>query len=142
MQRRAESNSITAELPRSATQQRRWILAPREELNVGAIGWSEICGSECVARLLLRKGFHSLEEVENFLRPRLSSLTDPFLLPEMRAAVHRYNPDGTGHEVIATGLRNTVGLRFYPGTTQLWATVEERNDAPDAGKGGTKVRKG
>src|SRR3954451_9152400 len=51
--------------------------------------------------------------------------------PEMRAAVHRYNPDGTGHEVIATGLRNTVGLRFYPGTTQLWATVEERNDAPN-----------
>lgn len=51
--------------------------------------------------------------------------------PPMRAAVHRYNPDGTGHEVIATGLRNTVGLRFYPGTTQLWATVEERNDAPN-----------
>lgn len=51
--------------------------------------------------------------------------------PEMRAAVHRYNPDGTGHEMIATGLRNTVGLRFYPGTTQLWATVEERNDAPN-----------
>src|SRR5262245_57841393 len=50
--------------------------------------------------------------------------------PEMRAAVHRYNPDGTGHEVIATGLRNTIGLRFYPGTTQLWATVQERNDAP------------
>jgi glucose/arabinose dehydrogenase len=49
--------------------------------------------------------------------------------PGMRAAVHRFNPDGTGHEVIATGLRNTVGLRFYPGTTQLWSTVEERNDA-------------
>src|SRR5262245_37230329 len=39
--------------------------------------------------------------------------------PEMRAAIHRYNPDGTGHEVIATGLRNTVGLRFYPGSNQL-----------------------
>ncbi len=51
--------------------------------------------------------------------------------PELRGAVHRYNPDGTGHEVIATGLRNTVGLRLYPGTTQLWATVEERNDAPN-----------
>jgi glucose/arabinose dehydrogenase len=51
--------------------------------------------------------------------------------PEMRAAVHRYNPDGKGHEAIATGLRNTVGLRFYPGTTQLWATVQERNDAPN-----------
>src|SRR4051812_21896929 len=51
--------------------------------------------------------------------------------PELRAAVHRYNPDGTGHEVIATGLRNTVGLRFYPGSTRLWATVEERTDAAD-----------
>ncbi len=51
--------------------------------------------------------------------------------PEMRAAVHRFNPDGTGHEVISTGLRNTVGLRLVPGTTQLWATVEERNDAPN-----------
>jgi glucose/arabinose dehydrogenase len=50
--------------------------------------------------------------------------------PDMRAAVHRFNPDGTGHETIATGLRNTVGLRFYPGTTQLWASVEERTDAP------------
>ncbi len=50
--------------------------------------------------------------------------------PELRGAVHRYNPDGSGHEVIATGLRNTVGLRFYPGTTQLWATVEERSEAP------------
>jgi glucose/arabinose dehydrogenase len=51
--------------------------------------------------------------------------------PELRAAIHRYNPDGTGHEVVATGLRNTVGLRFYPGSTQLWATVEERTDAAD-----------
>jgi len=51
--------------------------------------------------------------------------------PEMRAlAVHRYNPDGTGHESIATGLRNTVGLRFYPGTTQLWATVESATTRP------------
>ena len=51
--------------------------------------------------------------------------------PEMRAAIHRYTPDGTGHEVVATGLRNTVGLRFYPGSNQLWATVQERTDAAD-----------
>jgi glucose/arabinose dehydrogenase len=51
--------------------------------------------------------------------------------PEMRAAINRYNPDGSGHEIIATGLRNTVGLRFYPGTTQMWATVEERNELGD-----------
>lgn len=51
--------------------------------------------------------------------------------PENRAAINRYNPDGTGHEIFATGLRNPVGLRFYPGTSQVWATVEERNDLGD-----------
>jgi glucose/arabinose dehydrogenase len=51
--------------------------------------------------------------------------------PENRAAINRYNPDGSGHEIFATGLRNTVGLRFYPGTTQMWATVEERNELGD-----------
>jgi len=69
--------------------QHRWILPPREDLNGGAIPWSEICASECIARLLFRKGFRSADEVQNFLRPRLSSLSDPFLLPQMRAAVPR-----------------------------------------------------
>ena len=69
--------------------QHRWIIAQPEDLKGGAISWSKVCGSECVARLLLRKGFHSLEEVENFLRPRLSLLSDPFLLPQMHAAVSR-----------------------------------------------------
>jgi single-stranded-DNA-specific exonuclease len=64
-------------------------LASREELNGGAISWSEICGSECIARLLSRKGFGCAEEVEKFLRPRLSALSDPFLLPQMHAAVSR-----------------------------------------------------
>src|SRR5207248_1199257 len=37
----------------------------------------------------MRKGFASAKEVEAFLRPRLSSLSDPFLLPNMQAAVDR-----------------------------------------------------
>src|SRR5215203_3271233 len=49
----------------------------------------------------------------------------------MRAAVHRYNPDGTGHETIATGLRNAVGMRFYPGTDDLWVSVHERDELGD-----------
>jgi len=75
--------------PPSFARQSRWILASREELNGTAIAWSEICGSECIARLLSRRGFGCAEEVEDFLRPRLSSLSDPFLLPQMRAAVAR-----------------------------------------------------
>jgi len=111
--------------------QHRWILAPREDLNGGAVAWSEICGSECVARLLSRKGFHSAEEVENFLRPRLSSLSDPFLLPQMDAAVSRilaaldrqerivlfgdYDVDG----VTSLALLNEM-LRAYGGTLELF----------------------
>ena len=88
-QSRVEGNPIGPETPGSFTRQSRWILAAREELNGGAIAWSEICGSECIARLLSRKGFRCAEEIEDFLRPRLSSLSDPFLLPQMGAAVSR-----------------------------------------------------
>jgi single-stranded-DNA-specific exonuclease len=69
--------------------QDRWILPPCENLNGGAIAWNEICPSECIARLLSRKGFRNTDEVQTFLRPRLSSLSDPFLLPQIPAAVAR-----------------------------------------------------
>ena len=80
--------------------QDRWILPPCENLNGGAIAWNEICGSECIARLLFRKEFRSTEEVQTFLRPRLSSLSDPFLLPQMRTAVARILGALDSHERI------------------------------------------
>src|SRR6266536_3340191 len=80
---------ISAKPPRSFTRQSRWIIAPAEELNGGEISWIEICGSACIARLLMRKGFANAPEVETFLRPRLSSLSDPLLLPNMQTAVDR-----------------------------------------------------
>jgi glucose/arabinose dehydrogenase len=49
----------------------------------------------------------------------------------MRAALHRFNPDGTGRETVATGLRNTIGLRWHPGTDDLWAAVQERDGLGD-----------
>ena len=42
-----------------------------------------------------------MEEVENFLRPRLSSLGDPFSLPQMRTAVSRILAALDQHERIA-----------------------------------------
>ena len=80
--------------------QDRWILPPYENLNGGAIAWNEICGSECIARLLFRKGFQSLDDVQSFLQPRLSSLSDPFLLPQMRTAVVRILAALDSHERI------------------------------------------
>ena len=48
-----------------------------------------------------------------------------------RAAINRYNPDGTGHEIFASGVRNVIGMRFYPGTQDLWAAVQERDGLGD-----------
>jgi glucose/arabinose dehydrogenase len=46
----------------------------------------------------------------------------------IRSTVSRANPDGSGLEIIATGLRNPVGLDFQPETGLLWATVNERDN--------------
>jgi single-stranded-DNA-specific exonuclease len=111
VQSRVDGNPIDAEAPKSFTRrnraeenptgaqsigkftrpQSRWVIAQPEELNADESGitWSEICASECIARLLLRKGFCCAEDVNAFLRPRLSSLSDPFFLPQMHAAVSR-----------------------------------------------------
>lgn len=48
-----------------------------------------------------------------------------------RAAINRYNPDGTGHEIFASGVRNVIGLRWYPSTDALWAAVQERDGLGD-----------
>lgn len=50
---------------------------------------------------------------------------------ERRAAVSRCNPDGTGCEIFASGLRNPVGLRLYPGADTVWVSVQERDDLGD-----------
>lgn len=50
---------------------------------------------------------------------------------EHRAAITRYNPDGSGREFIATGTRNPIGLDFYPGTDTLWAAIQERDGLGD-----------
>jgi glucose/arabinose dehydrogenase len=46
----------------------------------------------------------------------------------LRAAVVRYNLDGTGGRVFARGLRNSVGIAFNPATGALWATNNDRDD--------------
>ena len=48
-----------------------------------------------------------------------------------RAAINRYNLDGSGHEIFAAGLRNPIGMHWYPGTDTLWAAVQERDDLGD-----------
>ena len=47
-----------------------------------------------------------------------------------RAAVLRFNEDGSGKRVFASGLRNAVGLAVEPQTGALWAAQNERDELP------------
>jgi glucose/arabinose dehydrogenase len=48
-----------------------------------------------------------------------------------RAAVTRYNLDGSNPHTFATGLRNSVGMAFHPTTGELWANNNDRDDLSD-----------
>lgn len=55
--------------------------------------------------------------------------------PPIRAAISRYNPDGTGFELFATGIRNAVGIHWSPvlheEKKELWVTSHERDGLGD-----------
>ena len=69
----------------------------------------------------------------------ICAVEDPY------AAILRMNPDGSGREVYARGVRNTVGFDWHPQTGELWFTdngrdmlgddvpPDELNHAPRAG---------
>ncbi len=49
----------------------------------------------------------------------------------MRANILVINKDGSDLKVYASGLRNPVGMAWYPGTHTLWAAVNERDELGD-----------
>ncbi len=50
---------------------------------------------------------------------------------QRRAAMSRYNIDGSGGEIIATGLRNTVGFTWHPATKEIWGADNGRDNLGD-----------
>jgi glucose/arabinose dehydrogenase len=56
--------------------------------------------------------------------------------PDRYALISRINPDGSGYEVVARGVRNTVGFDWNPKSHELWFTDNGRdwlgdNQPPD-----------
>ena len=51
--------------------------------------------------------------------------------PEVRASVQEFAADGSGQRTFASGLRNPVGIAFYPGTNDLYVVVNERDGLGD-----------
>ena len=48
-----------------------------------------------------------------------------------RARIFEFNPDGTGQKVFAWGIRNPVGIKFRPGSNDLWMSTNERDELGD-----------
>lgn len=44
-----------------------------------------------------------------------------------RANILEVNPDGSNERIYASGLRNPVGMDWYPGSKTLWVAVNERD---------------
>lgn len=53
--------------------------------------------------------------------------------PGVHGHIRRYNADGTGMEIVARGVRNTVGFDWHPQTKELWFTDNGRDWAGENG---------
>jgi glucose/arabinose dehydrogenase len=50
---------------------------------------------------------------------------------DRRATIMQFNADGSGGRIYAKGLRNAVGFTWRPGTDELWATNNGRDNLGD-----------
>jgi single-stranded-DNA-specific exonuclease len=66
----------------------RWSPAPPQPLLAGQLA-SQLKISPLFAQCLINRGFSEPSAIQNFLQPRLKNLADPFLLPNMDAAIER-----------------------------------------------------
>src|ERR1017187_6989376 len=66
----------------------RWSSAPPQPLLAGQLA-SQLKISPLLSQCLLNRGFSEPSAIQQFLQPRLKNLADPFLLPNMDAAIAR-----------------------------------------------------
>ncbi|MBT8042734.1 MAG: DHH family phosphoesterase, partial [Pontiella sp.] len=106
-----------------------WTLPPADEPDAGRIAaQSEL--NPAIVRVLMQRGFHTAEQIADFINPRLSGLSDPYLLPDMEKAVDRiwkaidaaesvtvfgdYDVDGVASTALLTRVLKALGARVQP----------------------------
>lgn len=72
----------------TASPKYRWSIAPAQPALAGFLA-KELRISSLLAQCLLNRGLSEPEPISRFLQPRLKDLADPFLIPNMRAAIDR-----------------------------------------------------
>jgi len=104
----------------------RWSLAPPQPLLAGQLA-AQLKIPPLLTQCLLNRGFSEPPAIDSFLRPRLKNLADPFLLPDMAAAVERllrareekeplvifgdYDVDGVTSTALLTEVLGALGWR-------------------------------
>jgi single-stranded-DNA-specific exonuclease len=71
--------------------QKRWLVKTPKDITTVEEFRSTLKIDRIVAELLLQRGIHTYEQAENFFRPKLDQLHDPFLMKDLTAAVERVN---------------------------------------------------
>ena len=104
----------------------RWTIAPSQPVLTEFLA-KQLRVSPLLAQCLLNRGLSEPEPISRFLQPRLKNLADPFLLPNMRAAVERlfaarerdeplvifgdYDVDGVTSTALLTEVLATLGWK-------------------------------
>src|SRR5436190_21108598 len=88
----------------------RWLPAPSQPLLVDKLA-AELKLSPLLTQCLVNRGFSEPTAIQNFLAPRLQHLADPFLLPNMNAAVERLlRARETGESLVIFGDYDVDGV--------------------------------
>ena len=103
-----------------------------------ARGPSEKLGAQLSAGGLLQGGGHWTRDIafspdgrRMFVSIGSASNVSDDSAEANRARIFEFNPDGTGQKVFAWGIRNAVGIKFRPGTEDLWMSTNERDALGD-----------
>ena len=106
-----------------------WLLKEDPKEQIEDLVLKDINYPPPLIQLLLRRGFVSKSAIDSFLNPSLSSLSDPFLLPDMQRAVDRiwkaidagenimifgdYDVDGVTSTTLLLRLFSQLGVIVY-----------------------------
>ncbi len=111
---------------------------PYRNADLKARGPAEKLGAELSAGGLLRGGGHWTRDIifspdGKKMYVSVGSLTNVSddSREANRARIFEFNADGSGQKVFAWGVRNAVGLAVRPGSSELWMSVNERDELGD-----------
>ena len=100
-----------------------WKVRPVDESVVESIA-AQVKLPIPIARVLALRGFQGLEEIENFLNPRLANLADPMLLPDMETAVSRvWKAIDSGEAITVFGDYDVDGVTSSALLTRILAAL-------------------